>query len=134
MALSFDEEREANIRRNKELLLLLEINMSNVVPARAKPPPKVKTKKRKTPPPSEDAAEENVEPEGKPNKAARIESPELTGLRRSSRVAASGRIVDYAGDGDRLNNHKIPKLVTEAARRGVMQTEARVADKRTQDP
>lgn len=130
MTLSFDEQRDANIARNKALLADLGLDSPNILPSRAKPPPKPRQpKKRKAPTP--DASEDSDLDQPAP-KAARVVDGDSTGLRRSGRVA--GKVVDYAGDGDKLPNNRTPKYVTEAARKGSMVSEAKVASQRTQNP
>lgn len=125
--LSWDEQREANIARNRAMLAELDINSQSILSSRAKPPPKPKqTKKRKAPTPD---ASGDSDTEASAPKAARTADG---GLRRSSRVA--GKVVDYAGDGDKLPNNRTPKYVSEAARKGSMKSEAKVALQRTQNP
>lgn len=131
MAPSWDDEREANIRRNRQLLLDLNISTSNIVPPRPKPPPKRKAvSKRKAPTPEAKSDEAGVE---EPlTKIVRSEDAGTSGLRRSTRTA--GKVVDYAGDGDHLENRRTPKIMTEAARKDSIRMEPKIANKRTQNP
>ena len=140
MALSFDDEREENIRRNRERLreLGLDFDLKELLPQKAKPPPKRKQpakRKAPTPPtPTSDDDEKNEDAtEEPPTKVPRNDS-ESTGLRRSSRVAASAKVVSYAGDGDQLEVRRGPRIVSDAARKGLMSLEPKLATQRTQDP
>lgn len=82
MALSYAEEREANIRRNKQVLL--DLGVGKLIPRNEpKEQPRVKTKKRTV-----DAVEHDEEP---PRKTVRAEvlpdTPSGDGRRRSHRLA-----------------------------------------------
>ncbi|TCD71502.1 hypothetical protein EIP91_008883 [Steccherinum ochraceum] len=134
--LSFDEQREANIARNKALLATIGLSeeATALLPPRAVKPPKKKkqlqSKKRKAPTPEPEKDGDENTSDAPPAKVSRVES---SGLRRSGRTA--GKVVDYAGDGDKLpQGTRTPKLLTEAARKGATRSEGRIPDQRTQDP
>ncbi|THH34179.1 hypothetical protein EUX98_g69 [Antrodiella citrinella] len=141
MALTWDEERDANIQRNKALIQTLNINLADILGLpRAKPPTKRKAAtKRKAPPPKaaendDDTNDGSAAPPAKFSRGSSSSDPSSGGLRRSSRVAASGKKTDYAGDGDRLVKDGAPKFVTEAARTATIKSDAKVTTLRTQDP
>ncbi|KAJ3475177.1 hypothetical protein NLI96_g12010 [Meripilus lineatus] len=132
--LSFDEERAANIARNKALLASIGISdMKNEIFQKKAPPPKKKAqlKKRKAPSPDPDASDE--EEAAPPPKVARAETEENEGgLRRSRRNA--GKKVDYGDGGERIERDITPRIVSEKARRLAATSEPKSVLKRTHDP
>ena len=136
----FEEQREANIARNKQLLADLGIvdtkeEINKAVQDKRKSKTKAKTqKKRKQVDPGADSDE--AKPEKKPRTAApegeNVEGDApLGGVRRSGRNA--GKKVDYRGDGDNLNKNDEPRIISEAARKYEL-AEAKTPLDRKHDP
>ncbi|CAL1695903.1 unnamed protein product [Somion occarium] len=134
---TFDDERDANIAKNREMLKALGLDVGTRTFAPSKPKPKPKAKSRAPPKRKQPASDESSgEDEDQPRKTARVEVNEEngnTGLRRSGRNA--GKRVDYKGDGESIANSRPPRpcLISSAAQRGV-DTEPRSVDKRIHDP
>ena len=110
MTLTYDQQRDARIRENKELLASLGLEKPLIEPKATKAPSKkaaAASKKRKVPPPEDD------EDDMVTTKAARVveDASSADGPRRSSRTA--GKKVDYTGEQDR----SLPESLHAKARR-----------------
>lgn len=131
---TFDEEREANIARNKALLASIGVvdDLRAMIPQKKAPQPKRKPapKKRKAPTPDP----EGSDTEGRPApKIARAEDEDAEGgLRRSRRNM--GKTIDYGEDGVRNARNATPRIISEKARRQAASSEPRSVLKRTHDP
>lgn len=133
ITMDFEDEREANVARNRALLMEFNLEHESSFMVRKKAPPKQKQKtqkKRKEAPSNDD--DENVKP---PRKAAALvastDGDASAGPRRSGRNA--GKKIDYAGDGDNLRRNNGPQVLTERAR--VKESEGQKGTmKRVHDP
>ena len=126
-----EQQREANIQRNKELLLQLGIGETRLVPTK----PVVEKPKRVKKPKAQKRKNDATEDEERPAKAPRLAEPDAptgdeSGRRRSGRNA--GKKVDYVAEHTTLAR---PALISSAA--AVHEDEQRNANKvgkRTHNP
>jgi E3 ubiquitin-protein ligase UHRF1 len=113
MPTPYEKERNANIQRNKELLLSLSLDELKVfVPAKSTKndaPPATKSRKRKSPPPRD--ADSEGEANAKVSKRRPTEDiTNTSGMRRSARNA--GKVVDYKREIVKAS----PEVISPAAR------------------
>lgn len=134
----FEEQREANIARNRKMLqdMGIEVIKNEIVMSRPKQVPKTKLKvqkKRKQVDSVAESDEEESKPGKKPRKTAFVENVDTPpdGLRRSGRNA--GKKIDYRGDGDFLKRNDGPHVISENARNYEL-SEARSPLERKHDP
>lgn len=125
--MDFEAEREANIARNRLLLMGLGISVNDVIVKKPKPQPKQKAQKKRKETSSDEDEGEDARP---PRKVAAVVALPEGGPRRSGRNA--GKKVDYAGDGDNLRRDDGPRVLTEKARVREMAEEKKM--KRVNDP
>ncbi|KAK7694622.1 hypothetical protein QCA50_001809 [Cerrena zonata] len=129
----FDDDREANIAKNLQILDALGLGTGTALLPMRKVQRPVKKKagrppKRKETPSDATSKDEDEEP---PRKASRIDLPD-GGVRRSARNAT--KRVDYSGDGDNVVSARArPKMISEAARREA-DSEPRSSMQRVHDP
>ncbi len=131
---TFDEERAANIARNRALLASIGVpdDVKKMAQQKRAPQRKQKAapKKRKAPTPESDGSDNEERPVPK---IARVEAEESEGgLRRSRRNA--GKKIDYGDGGEHTGRDITPKIVSERVRRLAAASEPRSTLKRTQDP
>lgn len=129
----YEDQREENIRRNRELLVSLGLAGP---PSFMQPKPKAKRKpaqSKKRQAPSESAADENDEE--RPKKAAKAvgDGDATEGVRRSSRN--KGKTLNYNEDGQSsaAAARALPRVISASAQRA-MDSAPRDAMKRTHDP
>ena len=112
MPTPYEKERLANLKRNRELLLALELDeLKNYVPSKTKKValPEAKSRKRKSPPPRD--AKNEDESDGKVLKTrAAQDITNTSGIRRSARNA--GKVVDYKSEVVKA----APEIISPAAR------------------
>jgi E3 ubiquitin-protein ligase UHRF1 len=127
MPTPYEKERNANIRRNRELILAMELDkLKQYVPlqtAKKEVPPAAKSRKRKSPPP-----EDEDELETKVIKTlATQDITNTSGVRRSARNA--GKTVDYISEVVKPS----PEAISAAARIA-MNSERKANSDRRQSP
>lgn len=127
-AMDFEEEREANIARNRLMLEALGLDKNVVVVKKPEPKQKQKAQRKRKEAPSDEEEDEVVKP---PRKAAAVVADAEGGPRRSGRNA--GKAIDYAGDGDNLLRDDGPRLLTDKAKAKEM-AEQKSSMKRVNDP
>lgn len=136
---AFDEERDANIERNRQILADMGLigavqSIIHSKPKVQKPRPKKAGRplKRKEPPPSDATSEDGDEPAPKALRVEVESTPaESGGVRRSARNAA--KRVDYSGDGDNLATERaVPRMLSRAAIEAT--SEPRSSMQRIHDP
>ncbi|KAH8102638.1 hypothetical protein BXZ70DRAFT_1070881 [Cristinia sonorae] len=125
--------------KGRQCAFLKQGKCNNVLPVRAKPPPRSKGKKRKAPtaePKGDSNSDSELEePKSKSSRIAKtVQVPEASGgLRRSGRNAGK-QSISYAGDGVHIEMERTPKLVSQAAREGSSKSMGSIESQRTQNP
>ncbi|KAI0348037.1 hypothetical protein BDW22DRAFT_47112 [Trametopsis cervina] len=126
--MDFDDAREANIAKNKLLLLELGLKETNIVVVPRKQQQAKGTKRKAPAKPESDGEDEDTKPA---RKVPAVQVASGDGPRRSGRNA--GKVTNYAGDGDGLRRDDGPKILTAQARRAA-EKEPMGVQNRTYDP